>query len=480
MLNDKPRPNILFLFSDQHRYDALSCNGAQICRTPAMDSIAESGMRFTHAFTPTALCSPARAALLTGLFPHNNGQLANMGNFNGVFDKQMLDATGYPELLSGAGYSVNYVGKWHLPKQGDADFWHVDQWFSEEKYAAEKQALGLDTNRAKEVQRLEWGRRAPFCGRAKLPAEHMQEAWCADKTIELLQNHAGGEEPFMIFTSFFGPHFPYAVPEPYDTMVDPNQVERWINFDEAFENKPTIQQREMLRWNSSHLTWPDWQRVIAHYWGYCTYIDEQIGRVLSKLEALGLAENTIIIYSADHGDMVGSHRLFNKGMYMYDETYRIPLLVRWPGVTQDGSECNEFVSLIDLMPTMLEAAGAHIPPGLDGRSLRPLLNGEEAVQWPDDIFAEFHGYESTLFSQRMVRTNSWKYIYNPGAEDELYDVASDPGELRNLADDLGYKHVLRRMKERLVGWLDRTGDTIAEDDDWKGSGYDLYLSKREL
>lgn len=473
------QPNILFLFSDQHRYDALGCNGAPICRTPALDAIAESGMRFTHAFTPTALCSPARAALLSGLFPHNNGQLANMGNFNGVFDKQMLDVTGYPQLLSEAGYSVNYVGKWHLPKQGDADFWQVDQWHTERDYAQEKDALGLDTNRAKEVQRMEWGGDAPFYGQAVLPAEHMQEAWCADKTVELLEKQAGSEQPFMIFTSFFGPHFPYAVPAPYDTMYNPDDVERWINFDETFEGKPLIQQREMLRWNASHLTWPDWQRVIAAYWGYCTYIDDQIGRVLAQLDALGLAENTVVIYSADHGDMTGSHRLFNKGMYMYDEIYRIPLLVRWPGVTAAGSQCDEFVSLLDMMPTMLDAGGADIPENLDGRTLQPLLSGENDAEWPDDIFAEFHGYESALFSQRMVRTKSWKYIYNPGAEDELYDVASDPGELRNLADEYGYKHVLRRMKTRLVTWLERTGDTIAEDDEWKGSGYDLYISERE-
>ena len=128
---------------------------------------------------------------------------------------------------------------------------------------------------------------------------------------------------------------------------------------------------------------------------------------------------------------------------------------------------------------MLDAGGVEIPADLDGRTLRPLLSENGDVNWPDDIFAEFHGYESTLFSQRMVRTKSWKYIYNPGAEDELYDVDSDPGELRNLAETYGYKHVLRRMKARLVKWLERTGDTIAEDDDWKGSGYDLYLSERE-
>jgi arylsulfatase A-like enzyme len=119
------------------------------------------------------------------------------------------------------------------------------------------------------------------------------------------------------------------------------------------------------------------------------------------------------------------------------------------------------------------------PAEVDGRSLVPLLHGETPADWPDDVFAEFHGYESALFTQRMVRTRNWKYIYNPGAEDELYDVASDPGELHNLAEDLGYKHVLRRMKARLVTWLDHTRDDIGSQDGWKGSPYDLYIAQRE-
>jgi arylsulfatase A-like enzyme len=137
------------------------------------------------------------------------------------------------------------------------------------------------------------------------------------------------------------------------------------------------------------------------------------------------------------------------------------------------------VSLVDLMPTLLQLAGARDPVELDGRSLVPLLKGAVPHDWPDDVFAEFHGYEGALCSQRMVRTRSWKYVYNPCFEDELYDLQSDPGELRNLAGKLGYKHVLRRMKSRLVAWLERTRDTIGEDDSWKGSSYDLYLSRRE-
>ncbi len=138
------------------------------------------------------------------------------------------------------------------------------------------------------------------------------------------------------------------------------------------------------------------------------------------------------------------------------------------------------MSLVDLMPTLLAMGDAEVPGSVDGRSLSPFLQGETPADWPDDIYAEFHGYGPALFSQRMVRTRCWKYVYNPRAEDELYDMESDPGELRNLAADLGYRHVLRRMKERLVIWLHRTRDDIGTEDSWKGTPYDLFLTQREI
>jgi arylsulfatase A-like enzyme len=235
----------------------------------------------------------------------------------------------------------------------------------------------------------------------------------------------------------------------------------------------------MLRWNTSHLTWPDWQKVIATYWGYCSFIDDQVKRILQCLEETGLADNTVIIYSADHGGMLGGHRLFNIGMHMYEETYHIPLLVSWPRVTPAASVCHSYVSLVDIMPTLLHIGGAEVPEGIDGRLLTSFLKGGTVDNWPDDVYAEFHGYESALCTIRMVRTKSWKYVYNPCSEDELYDMKSDPFELNNVASKLGYKHELRRMKARLVKWLRQTNDTIVQEDTWKANPYDLYVSKRE-
>ena len=473
------RPNILFLLTDMQRYDALGFNGNAVCKTPAIDRIAREGMRFCRAYTPIALCSPARGSLLTGMFPHNHGQMSNMGNFNRAFDLNILDKPAYPQILSDAGYNVGYVGKWHLAREGDSEFCGFDPWHTTRDWNQSVRDAGFDWGYAQEVQRMEWGGDAPFCGRSQLPAEYMQEHWTANRTIDLIEGFCEVDKPFMICSSFFGPHFPYCVPEPYDEMYDPNTVERWINFDEQFVDKPSVQQKEMLRWNASHLTWQDWQKVIATYWGYCTFIDDQVQRVLDALEEAGQLDNTMIVYSSDHGDMLGSHRLFNKMMNMYNETHQIPLAIRWPGVVEPNRVCDDFVSLVDMMPTFLEMAGVDIPDKVDGCSLLPLLRGETPSDWREDIFAEHHGYEPALCTIRMVQTQKWKYIYNPCSEDELYDLESDPGELHNLAPKLGYKHVLRRMKDRMVKWLRDTNDGIVNDGGWQSNSYDLFVSGRE-
>lgn len=241
-------PNILFLLTDQQRHDAVGYHDGTACETPAIDELAASGTQFTRAYTPTALCSPARGSLMTGLYPHNHGLLTNKGNFNSVFQTpiQSRIERSYPQLLAGSGYELNYVGKWHLPEDGER--WGFDD-FSPQSDYFDDVLEEFDYRIAEdEVQRLEWGGDAPFCGTSKLPAEGMQEAWVADQTIRMIDSHAENDEkPFALCASFRGPHFPYAVPEPYDSMYDPGDIERPDNFDEDFEDKPRIQEKEQLR-----------------------------------------------------------------------------------------------------------------------------------------------------------------------------------------------------------------------------------------
>ena len=477
----KKKKNILFLLTDQQRYDTLSCNNLSQCQTPVVDELAKNGFNFSYAYTPIALCSPARGSIMTGLYPHNHGQLTNTGdNFNGVFDKNIIDKKTWTKVLNDNGYLNGYIGKWHLPKEGDNSLWGLNKWDLYRTYYDELKETGIKDfydYHGSHLMDSEWGvSNPPVWGKSGLTYDQMQETWSANKTIDMIKDFKDKDNPFMVMTSFKGPHWDYMVPEPYDTMYDPKSIEKWGNFDDPFINKPEIQQKEILRWNAGHLTWKDWQGMIAAYWGYCTFIDHEIGRIISYLKEKNLYEDTIIIFSTDHGDMIGSHRIFNKGFQMYEETHRIPLVIRIPGESNNGKKIESFVSHVDLFKTICDLADINVNNENDGFSLRNLIKGDNANS-RDSIFAEFHGYEPCLTSIRMVRTKKWKYIYNPFSIDELYDMESDPFEIHNLAPRIGHKAVLSRMKERMIEWMRSTNDDLGRKSQGRVDSFDLIFSK---
>ena len=216
--------------------------------------------------------------------------------------------------------------------------------------------------------------------------------------------------------------------------------------------------------------------MIAAYWGYCTYIDNEIGRIINYLKESNIYDDTVIIFSTDHGDMIGSHRLFNKGFQMYEETHRIPLIIRDPDQAKKGVEIDSFVSHVDLFDTINYFAGVQVNSRTDGFSLMDLINHK--INSPrDSIFSEFHGYEPCLTSIRMVRTKQWKYVYNPFSIDELYDLESDPHEIHNLAPRIGHKAVLIRMKERMIEWMRETNDDLGRKSKGRVDSFDLIFSK---
>jgi len=473
------KPNILLIVTDQHRYDSVGCNGAHTVRTPNLDALAAGGVRFTNACTCTPLCSPARTTMMTGCFPHNHGVLSNMGNFNGVFDRLRPEAPRIYSALQAAGYRCGYVGGWHMPKD---EMEAVDDLVAMGEYQRLLKEKGVDWDMLRdEVARVEFGPEAPFCGRTPLPEALTSTAWMADRSCDLLDRYAEQDQPFFLQVSFFGPHFPITVPEPYDTLYDPEPIPMWGNFLIDTARERLILQKERWRWNVGHLSWPMWQKIIATYWGYCTFIDHHIGRVLARLAELGMEKDTLVIFTPDHGDNLGGHKLFNKGFSMYDETLHIPMLMRWPGKVGEGTVHDGFVSLVDLAPTLAHAAG--LDPAwqggamaCDGQSMLDFVDGTTPPR--EDILAEFHGYETTLYSQRMVRSKNWKYVYNPADRDELYDLCSDPWETQNLAEDLACAPVLARMKDRLMQWMEQTGDTLSTNTGWQGNSYDLRPSPR--
>ncbi|WP_254766805.1 sulfatase-like hydrolase/transferase [Salinilacihabitans rarus] len=464
------RPNVLFVLTDQERYDYTAPDGPPV-ETPAFDRLSRAGMRFERAVTPIGICTSARASLLTGLWPHAHGMLNNAHEADAIRANLSTALPTFSGRLAAAGYDTTYTGKWHVGRDqtpetfgfeylGGSDRHHddIDEAFRE--YRRQRGTPVEETDLDDEIY-THGGPDEGVLAAATTPVdvEDTRAYFLAEMTLDALDAYADGdrEGPFFHRTDFYGPHHPYVVPEPYASMYDPDEIDPPESYAETFDGKPAVHEQFLRYRGVDGFDWETWAEVIAKYRGFVSLIDDQFGRVLSGLDDRGLAEETVVVHAADHGDFVGGHRQFNKGPLAYDDTYRIPLQVRWPGEVDPGSTCEAPVHLHDLAPTFLEIGGVSVPDSFQSQSLVALLRGEAADR-RDSTFSEYHGDEFGLYTQRTVRTREHKYVYNGPDRDELYDLAADPAELRNLIDHPDYADVRREMRERLVAWLDETAD----------------------
>jgi arylsulfatase A-like enzyme len=457
-----PRPNILMIVSDQERADVLGCYGGP-CRTPAIDALAADGVRFETCLAPTAICSPTRASFLTGLYPHGHGILNNTHEPDALRVELAPGVVTWPELLRNAGYRLGYVGKWHVGRGRPEDFGFHDVVAADDVVAGANDEAIVES----EPELLEpvYARyphgRLLIAGIDPRPLEATETRRDADAAIDLLRRYANVDAPFAIRLDFEGPHHPYMPPRAYAAMYDPETIPPWPNFDEDASTKPAAQQRLIEQRGVAGWTWADWRPVVARYFGFVSYIDFEIGRVLGALEEAGLAERTVVIHTADHGDMTGSHGgQFNKGPLMYDEVCRVPLIVRDPRGGRSGV-VHAPVGSPALMPTILDLADVPVPAGLHVASLGPALSDPTAAPRTGAAFAEYHGEEWGLYSMRMIRTESAKYVYSPHGSDELYDLEADPHELVNRDADPALADLRTSLRGRLREWMIATGDPLA-------------------
>ena len=472
------RPNVLLVLTDQERYDASAPDGPPV-ETPAIDRLSEAGIRFTRAMTPISICSSARASLLTGQFPHGHGMLNNCHEPDALQPNLPDELPTFSEALATAGYDLSYTGKWHTGRDrapgefgfsylGGSDTHHddIDEAFRE--YREERGVPVDDVDLADELYTGDEPRDDSdgtfVAAKTPVDVEETRAYFLAERTIDAIEAHADGDQdgPFFHRTDFYGPHHPYVVPEPYASLYDPDEIEPPDSYAETYAGKPRVHENYLAYRGVDGFDWDLWAEAIAKYWGFITLIDHQLERILDALEAHGLADDTVVVHASDHGDFIGSHRQFNKGPIMYDDTYRIPLQLRWPGVVDADAPCDVPVHLHDLAATFLALADVSIPEEFDARSLVPVLeNGGELpadTDWAASTFAQYHGDEFGLYSQRMVRTDRYKYVYNGPDIDELYDLAADPAELQNLIDHPEYEDVRREMRTRLADWMDETDD----------------------
>ena len=444
------RPNIILFLTDQLRQDALGCYGNAICRTPNLDRLAAEATVFDYAYTTSPVCSPARASLLTGMYPHNHGVMINTHIGPAWCRGLSPDVPTFSRLLREGGYTLDYAGKWHV---------HEDR--GPEEYGFHRHAMPAPVRRGKPdtITYIDFpGGRQAVCGVLDAPAEQSHSWRCTDEGISFIRERAAGGDPFFVRIDCTAPHFANIVPEPFASMYDPASIPPWPNFDESFAGKPAAHLRKHREWHLEDKDWAWWQRAVAKYYGDISLLDACLGRVVDAVEESGVADNTVIVFATDHGDSMGSHKHFEKAGTMYEEVFRIPLIVKLPGARAQRSD--RFVRLMDLMPTILELAGIDPPDGVDAVSLLPLLRGEQPPAWSDSVYCEHHGEVWGYQTQRMVRTRGWKYVYNAHDIDELYDVQGDPWEMDNRIDDPAAGAVLREMKGRLIGWNDATGDQL--------------------
>lgn len=446
------RPNILLVHSDQHRFDCIGVNGHPQIQTPHLDRLAAGGMNFTQAFCPIPLCVPARNCLLNGQWPTEHLAITN---YDWVTEAPRPAKEGLPtfsQTLRDANYRLGYVGKWHVHPERDPRDYGFHDYVPEGAYADWRLAHGLPPQPS---QNRWFGELDP-----QISPQESRLAWGADQTIRLLRSYGAQQAPFFIRWDPSEPHLPNVVPEPYYSLYPPADIPPWLSFPDPLIGKPYIQAQQRRTWGLEGWGWDRWAPIVSRYLGEITLLDAQIGRILNTLDELGAAENTLVIYTSDHGDMCGGHGMIDKHFVMYDDVTHVPLIARWPGRIAPASQCNAFVShSIDLASTFCDVAKTIVPETFRGRSLVPLFAGA-TDNGRQTIFATYHGSQFGLYSQRMVRDHRWKYVWNATAEDELYDLDLDPGELNNQAVDAAHQDVLIRLRHGLVTWMEETRDGL--------------------
>ncbi|MDT0301364.1 sulfatase-like hydrolase/transferase [Streptomonospora wellingtoniae] len=469
--------NLLFLMTDQHRVDTLGCYGNPHVATPNIDRLASSGTRFDRCYTPTAICTPARASLLTGQAPFRHRLLANYERNVGYLEDLDENVFTFPEALREQDYQLGLIGKFHggthrnAASYGfdgpDMQGWHnpVDH----PGYLAYLQERGLPPYRITDPVRGTTPNGNPgnlLAARLQQPVEATFEHYLATRAVEQLDKYAADGRPFFLATHFFGPHLPYLLPDEYYDLYDPDLVELPPSIAETFDGKPGVQRNYSAHWTFDTMPIEVTRKLIAVYWGYVTLIDEQIGRILDRVDELGLSEDTSVFFTADHGEFTGAHRLHDKGPAMYEDIYRIPGIVRVPGAPPQVRD--EFVTLTDCTATLLQLAGCDTSAAVDSRSLLPLVRGERP-DWPEELLAEFHGHHFP-YPQRMIRDDRYKLIVNPESVNELYDLHEDPHELSNRYTHPELAPTRRRLMRRLYDLLRDRGDNFYH---WMTSMYDI-------
>jgi arylsulfatase A-like enzyme len=484
MATAQGQPNILLITSDQHHWQALGFNNPAV-KTPNLDRLASRGVVFTRAYCPNPTCTPTRASIITGRYPSQHGAYS-------LGTKLMETEHTLGEDFTAAGYRTALVGKAHFqpltgtpdypsleayPVLQDLDFWrefhgpfygfeHVElaRNHTDEAHVGQHYALWMEENGCQEWRKYflkPTGERDPRQGVSyadrqgvwDIPEKYHYNTWIADRSNALLQQYATDKQPFFLWSSFFDPHPSYLIPEPWASMYDPQKIEppqvaegehaaNPPHFKLTQEKKPDFSGYKESEGNALHgchshlgLCHPEkLARETAIYYGMVSCMDKYIGQILDQLEHLGLAENTIIVFTTDHGHFLGQHGLAAKGPFHYEDLIKIPFVVSWPEHVPVNVESSALQSLVDLAPTFLDCCGIPIPRCMTGISQKDVWSGE-VPEVRDHVLVENRHNPTTMNHKTYVNQRYKLTVYYNQPYGELFDLQEDPGELHNRWDD---------------------------------------------
>jgi arylsulfatase A-like enzyme len=485
-------PNLLFIFTDQQRLDSFACYGNQQIQMPNLDELAGRSCIFREPYCSSPVCTPSRGTIMTGLYPHQHGAYTN--------NIPMKSTAGtIPELLAPAvrrEYVTGYHGKWHL---GDEIFRQhgFDEWVSIEDLYIPHYSPGRDPSARSDYHHFLVGQgftlgtghvfKRDFA--SQLPEHYGKPQFLADHAARFIRENR--DRPFMLFVNFPEPHRPFhgprngqyrpeeiPLPENHQSPPDQDSPPWYQILAERFRR----QGHGGFRLEGEG----DWREMIGRYWGLCSLVDTHIGRILRTLSDCGLEDRTIVVFTSDHGEMMGSHRLLTKGV-MYKEATQVPLLVHLPGQTEGGQVTGP-VSQIDLVPTVLDLLGQPADPNLPGCSLTPLVKkaakgGEvSSAEAASRVIIQWYGRErlgqvpswmteltgrspedcvaSAAAHRRSIVSESWRFTCSSAGDHELYNSGEDPLEMVNLAESAEHRETARGLLAELREWQGRVGDKL--------------------
>lgn len=458
----KKQPNILIYMTDQQRGDTVYPYNRAI--TPNVEKFAKEGVVFAQTHTVAPHCCPARASLWSGLFPSEHGvwNNVNVGNTlsRGLYDGVIL----FPELLQENGYKSYYSGKWHVSQYESPNDRGFD-YYSKECDDTNYEILGNTRPFVSEWKQYENYERKTTRGEGEIlrrgyktytqykSQENQRDDKIIESGIDILKNHTSS--PWLQVISSNNPHDPYCIPQKYIDLYDINDINLPESFYDTMEDKPALNRKTAERF--AQLTEQEHKESIRHYLACCSYQDDKFGEVMAELKSTGEMDNTIVIYISDHGDYLAEHGLWCKGLPCFQGAYHIPMIFGGSDLIKGGCVVNDFTSIADIAPTILDLCEIPYKHHMTGTSLIKYLQGATPDIVQDAIYTQSNGNE--LYGiQRSVKTNKFKYVYNGYDFDEFYDLENDPHEMKNLYNEYKDSIELKEMSKKMWAFAKKTGD----------------------